>query len=147
MTRQTWEEYFMIIAFQVATRSTCDRNHVGAVLVRNKMILSTGYNGSIRGLDHCDDIGHLMENGSCIRTVHAESNAIAQAARNGVNCSDSELYVTTTPCWNCFKLVANAGIKKIYYSRVYKDTKTFDFAKLADIEMIPVPNQQPEMMK
>ena len=145
MTRQNWEEYFMNIAFQVATRSTCDRNHVGAVLVRDKMILSTGYNGSIRGLDHCDDVGHLMENGSCIRTVHAESNAIAQAARNGVNCSESELYVTTTPCWNCFKLVANAGIKKIYYSRVYKDTKTFDFAKLAHIEMISVNNRKSEV--
>ena len=147
MNRQNWEEYFMSIAFQVATRSTCDRNHVGAVLVREKMILSTGYNGSIRGLDHCDDVGHLMENGSCIRTVHAEANAIAQAARNGVNCSDSELYVTTSPCWNCFKLVANAGVKKIYFSKSYKDTKTIDFARLAKIEMKQISVEKMEVIE
>ena len=147
MDRQNWEEYFMNIAFQVATRSTCDRNHVGAVLVRDRMILSTGYNGSIRGLDHCDDVGHLIENGSCIRTVHAEANAIAQAARNGINCSDSELYVTTAPCWNCFKLVANAGIKKIYFTRHYKDKRTLEFAKLAGIEMIQLNIEKMEVIE
>ena len=125
----------MNIALQVSTRSTCDRNHVGAVLVRDKMILSTGYNGSIRGLDHCDDVGHLMENGSCIRTVHAEANAIAQSARNGVNTSDAEVYVTSSPCWNCFKLLANAGIKKIFYLKEYKEQKIFEFAKLGHIEL------------
>ena len=135
MVRNNWQEYFMSIALQVATRSTCDRNHVGAVLVRDKMILSTGYNGSIRGLAHCDDIGHLIENGSCIRTVHAEANAIAQAAKNGINCSDAEVFVTSSPCWNCFKLLANAGIKKINYLKQYKEQKIFEFAKLAHIEL------------
>ena len=79
--RASWDEYFMAIARVVATRSTCDRKHVGAVIVREKMILTTGYNGSIRGLGHCDDEGHLMEEGHCVRTVHAEANAIVQAAR------------------------------------------------------------------
>ena len=82
-TRASWDEYFMNIAREVATRSTCDRKYVGAVIVRDQSILATGYNGSIRGLAHCDDDGHLMEDGHCVRTVHAEANAIVQAARNG----------------------------------------------------------------
>lgn len=82
--RQSWDEYFIRIAEEVATRSTCNRKHVGAVIVRERSILATGYNGSIRGMPHCDDVGHLMVNDHCIRTVHAEANAIAQAARNGV---------------------------------------------------------------
>ena len=77
--RVSWEKYFMNIAKEVATRSTCDRKHVGAVIVREKTILSTGYNGSIKGLDHCDDTGHEMENTHCVRTIHAEANAIVQA--------------------------------------------------------------------
>ena len=79
-----WHQYFMNIAAQVATRATCQRKHVGAVIVRDRTILSTGYNGSIRGLPHCDDVGCVMEDGHCVSTVHAEANAILQAARNGV---------------------------------------------------------------
>ena len=82
-TRLPWDEYFMQIAVQVSTRSTCDRKHVGAVIVRDKTILSTGYNGSVRGMPHCDDVGHMMEDGHCVATVHAEANAIIQAAKNG----------------------------------------------------------------
>ena len=108
--RASWDEYFMAIARVVATRSTCDRKHVGAVIVRDKMILATGYNGSIRGLDHCDDEGHLMEDGHCVRTVHAEANAIVQAARNGVRIEGADIYVTASPCLGCFKLIANAGL-------------------------------------
>ena len=87
--RVSWEEYFMNIAREVATRSTCDRKHVGAVIVRGKTILSTGYNGSIRGLAHCDDAGHEMENTHCVRTIHAEANAIVQSALHGVRLEDS----------------------------------------------------------
>jgi len=83
--RAPWDEYFMKIAIQAGTRSTCDRKHVGAVIVRQKTILSTGYNGSVRGMPHCDDVGHMMENDHCIATVHAEANAIIQAAKNGVS--------------------------------------------------------------
>jgi len=79
--RAPWDEYFMKIAIQAGTRSTCDRKHVGAVIVRQKTILSTGYNGSVRGMPHCDDVGHMMENDHCIATVHAEANAIIQAAK------------------------------------------------------------------
>ena len=133
--RSTWENYFMRIAQQVATRSTCSRKHIGAVIVRDKTILSTGYNGSIRGIAHCDDIGHMMENGHCVRTVHAEANAIAQAAKNGVNVNQSEIYITASPCWTCFKLVANAGIIKVVYGEFYRDERIFEAAKQANIQL------------
>ncbi|MFQ6674111.1 MAG: cytidine/deoxycytidylate deaminase family protein, partial [Fidelibacterota bacterium] len=88
------EAYFMNIAQEVATRATCDRKKVGAVIVRDKTILSTGYNGSIRGLPHCDEAGHEIENGHCVRTIHAEANAIVQAAKNGVTIDGGEIYIT-----------------------------------------------------
>ena len=112
MPRAKWEAYFMNIAKEVATRSTCDRKHVGAVIVRDKTILSTGYNGSIRGMPHCDEAGHMIENGHCVATIHAESNAVLQAAKNGVMIDKSEVYITASPCWPCFKMLVNAGIKK-----------------------------------
>ena len=87
--RVSWNTYFMNIAKEVSTRSTCSRKHVGAVIVRNKTILSTGYNGSIKGLPHCDEVGYEMVDGHCIRTTHAEANAIVQAAKNGVNLGQS----------------------------------------------------------
>lgn len=136
MTRASWKEYFMNIAKQVATRSTCDRKNVGAVIVRNRTILSTGYNGSIRGMPHCDEIGHIMENGNCIATIHAEANAILQAAKNGVSINGAEIYITASPCWNCFKMMANVDIKKIYYGEFYKDKKIFETAKKLGIELI-----------
>jgi dCMP deaminase len=85
------------------------------VIVRERTILSTGYNGSIRGMPHCDDVGHMMDSGHCVGTVHAEANAIIQAAKNGVRIEGSEIYTTASPCWNCFKLIANAGIGVVYY--------------------------------
>ena len=134
--RADWNTYFMNIARTVATRATCDRKHVGAVIVRNRVILSTGYNGSIRGLPHCDEIGHLMEDGHCVRTMHAEANAIVQAARNGVALEGAEIYVTASPCFNCFKLIANAGIRKIFYGEFYRDEKIHDFAQQLGMELI-----------
>ena len=109
--RVSWSDYFMNIAREVATRSTCDRKSVGAVIVRGKTILSTGYNGSIKGAKHCDDAGHEMVNDHCIRTIHAEANAIVQAAKHGIRIEDSEIYVTASPCYNCFKMIATSGIK------------------------------------
>ncbi len=134
--RVDWHTYFMNIARQAATRSTCDRKHVGAVIVRDKAILSTGYNGSIRGLPHCDDVGHVMENEHCIATVHAEANAIIQAARNGVRIDGAELYTTASPCWSCFKLIANAGIRTIYYGEFYRDPRCVEVAKQAGIRLV-----------
>jgi dCMP deaminase len=132
----------MNIARQAATRSTCDRKFVGAVIVRDRMILSTGYNGSIRGMPHCDEVGHDLENGHCVATIHAEANAILQAAKNGVNISGSEIYTTASPCWNCFKLLANAGIKRIYYGEFYRDEKSFRIAGQIGIELIHLPPEE-----
>jgi dCMP deaminase len=143
--RVSWDAYFMNIAIQVATRSTCDRKHVGAVIVRNKTILSTGYNGSPRGLPHCDDVGHeLKEMGgkkSCVRTVHAEANAIAQAARTGTAIEGAEIYITVSPCYDCLKLLINSGIKKIicgefYGSRYGMSGELQELARAAGVEII-----------
>jgi len=138
-TRASWDEYFMSIAQVVATRSTCPRKFVGSVLVRNRTILSTGYNGSIRGMPHCSDVGHMMEDNHCVATIHAEANAIIQAARNGVTIDGGTTYVTASPCWNCFKQLANAGIVRICYGEFYRDDRIFDIAKQIHIELVHVP--------
>lgn len=166
--RPSWDAYFMAIAQQVATRATCDRKHVGAIIVRERTILATGYNGSVRGMDHCDDVGHMMEGDGpdrelneaianvcgigqaalvikllvershphCVRTVHAEANAIAQAAKNGVRIEGASIYVTASPCWGCFKLIANAGIAAIYFGELYRDERITDFARDAGIKLV-----------
>ena len=136
--RLSWEKYFINIALEVAKRSTCDRKNVGAVIIRNKTILSTGYNGSIRGLPHCDEVGCEMIDGHCVRTTHAEANAIVQAAKNGVRIDSAEIFVTASPCYNCFKLIANAGIKKIYYNEFYRDERILKHAKKAKIQLIKI---------
>ena len=135
MRRVSSDRYFMNLAVQAATRSTCPRKSVGAVIVRDKTILSTGYNGSIRGAPHCTDVGCLMENNHCIRTVHAEANALIQAARHGVRLEGSEIYVTASPCFNCFKLIANAGIRTVHYGEFYRDDRVLEFAREAGIRM------------
>ena len=134
--RVDWHTYFMNIARQAATRATCDRKHVGAVIVRDKTILSTGYNGSIRGMPHCDEIGHMIENTHCVATVHAEANAIIQAAKNGVRIDGAEIYTTASPCWNCFKLIANAGIEAIYYGEFYRDERSIEVAGKIGIKLV-----------
>ncbi len=139
--RISWEKYFINIAHEVAKRSTCNRKHVGAVIVRNKTILSTGYNGSIKGLPHCDEVGCEMINNHCIRTTHAEANAIVQAAKNGVKISDSEIYVTASPCYDCFKLIVNAGIHKIFYYEFYRDERILKYAKDSNIKLKSLKNK------
>ena len=134
--RVSWEIYFMNIAAEVATRSTCDRKHVGAVIVKDKTILSTGYNGSIKGLPHCDEVGHEMVDDHCIRTTHAEANAIVQAAKNGVEINHAEIYITASPCYNCFKLIANVGVKSIYFLEFYREERIIEHAREAGIELI-----------
>ena len=126
----------MNIAREVSTRATCDRKHVGAVIVRDRSILATGYNGSLTGLPHCDEEGHLMEEGHCVRTVHAEANAIVQAARNGVRIEGASIYVTASPSWGCFRLIVNAGIKRIVFGEFYRDPKIFDFSTRLGLELV-----------
>lgn len=134
--RSDWHEYFMRIAEVVASRATCDRRRVGAVIVRDRIILSTGYNGSIRGLPHCDEVGHMMEDGHCVATIHAEANAILQAARNGVRIEGADIYTTASPCWSCFKTIANAGIRNIYYGAFYRDSRIFRTAEILGIQLV-----------
>ena len=117
--RPSWDEYFLGIAKMVASRSTCDRRNVGAVIVKHKTILSTGYNGAPRGLAHCHDAGHELSDGHCIRTVHAEANAVAHAARYGAAVEGASIYLTHSPCYDCFKMMVNAGIVEVIYDEFY----------------------------
>ncbi len=115
-TRTSWDDYFLQIAATVASRATCDRLHVGCVLVRDRTILATGFNGAPRGLAHCDDIGHLMIEGHCVRTVHAELNALAHAAREGTRVAGAVAYVTHEVCRLCFFPLINAGIVRVVFA-------------------------------
>ena len=131
----SWDQYFIGIACTVAKRSTCDRARVGAVLVRDRNIIATGYNGSPRGLAHCDDIGHLMRDDHCIRTVHAEQNAIIQAAVNGVSTVGSTMYVTHFPCLHCSKTLINARVVRVVFQRDYPDLEADRMLRAANIEV------------
>jgi dCMP deaminase len=142
MERASWDDYFMNIARVVASRATCDRKFVGAVIVRDKTILSTGYNGSIRGMPHCSEQGHMMEDGHCVATIHAETNAVLQAAKNGVSIDGATVYVTASPCWNCFKMITNAGIRRIVYGEFYRDNRIFEIAKRLGVELVHLPSAQ-----
>ncbi len=128
MNRPTWDEYFLEIMHAVAKRATCDRGKSGCVIARDKQILVTGYVGSPKGLPHCDEAGHLMKtvthaDGStsqhCVRTTHAEQNAICQAAKLGISINKGTLYCTMTPCYTCAKMIINAGIKRVVCEKKY----------------------------
>ncbi len=126
----------MAIARIVATRSTCDRLEAGAVLVKNKRIISTGYNGSPPGLPHCNDVGHLMEEGHCVRTIHGEHNAILQAATiPGTSTEGSTLYTKYTPCIHCAKYVVAAGVKRVVVGKVYRHPQAADYLKDAGLDV------------
>jgi dCMP deaminase len=130
--RPSWDEYFMSLAEVVGDRGTCDRGRSGCVVVKEKRILTTGYVGSPIGLPHCDEVGHEMhkvvhEDGTesmhCIRTVHAEQNALIQAARTGIALEGATIYCKMTPCYVCAKLIINAGIKRVVAFRDYHASK------------------------
>lgn len=126
--RPTWDEYFMEVAKAIAKRATCDRGRSGCVIAKDKQILATGYVGSPKGMPHCDEIGHQMksmthEDGHvtqhCVRTAHAEQNAIVQAAKVGVAIDGATLYCKMTPCAVCCKMIINAGIKRVVCEKQY----------------------------
>jgi dCMP deaminase len=129
VVRPSWDDYFAEIARKVATRSTCLRRHVGAVAVRDRRILATGYNGAPRGLPHCDEVGCLREKlgipsgqrQEICRGLHAEQNAIIQAALHGVSIDGSTIYVTNQPCITCAKMIINAGIVRVVCDDSYPD--------------------------
>jgi dCMP deaminase len=137
----------MLITRQVADRSTCSRAKVGAVIVRDKNILATGYNGAPAGLPHCLDVGCLIYESktpsgeieqNCFRCIHAEINAIAQAAKNGASIRDADIYVTHTPCIHCFKVLINTGIKRVLYEKPYKLATIDELRQHTDVALIPV---------
>lgn len=142
--RPDWDEYFLRIAEFVSERSTCLRRRVGAVLVKEKRILSTGYNGAPSGVPHCLELGCLREKmrvpsgerHELCRGLHAEQNAIIQAAYHGVSVKDSILYVTCHPCSVCAKMIINAGIKKVIISQGYPDSLAVTMLKEGGVEVI-----------
>jgi dCMP deaminase len=142
--RPTWQKYFMDMAFLASQRSTCLRRHVGAVLVRDNQILSTGYNGSPKNISHCSVAGCLREKlnvppgekHELCRGVHAEQNAIIQCAINGTSTRNGVLYCTNQPCSICAKLIINAEIRQVYIADTYPDKLAEDMFREAGIEMI-----------
>ena len=142
--RPSWHQYFLTITRNVAERSTCTRAKVGAVIVRDKNILATGYNGAPAGMPHCLDVGCLVYTSrtpsgeleeNCFRTIHAEINAIAQAAKNGASIRDADIYITHTPCIQCVKVLINTGIRRIFYEREYKRATIEEVLRGANIEL------------
>ncbi|WP_203641861.1 ComE operon protein 2 [Levilactobacillus andaensis] len=117
--RIPWDQYFMLQALVISTRSTCNRLSVGATIVRDKRIIAAGYNGSVSGDDHCLDEGCYLVDGHCVRTIHAEMNAVLQCAKFGEATDGAEIYVTDFPCLQCTKMLLQAGIRKITYLRNY----------------------------
>lgn len=138
------DEYFMQIARTAHSRSTCDRKHVGAVLVSNEddELFSTGYNGSPSKRPHCDEVGHFIHEGHCVRIVHAEINAILNAARvgNGKLLENSTMYVTASPCPTCLVASKQAGVKRIVYDEPYRDEVMEKLAKDSGIEVVWLKN-------
>jgi dCMP deaminase len=142
-TRPSWDAYFMGITCEVARRSTCNRAQVGAIIVRDKRILTTGYNGSPAGLPHCTEVGCLVVNGHCVRTLHAEQNAIIQAALHGVSTGGASIYVTHQPCLTCAKMIINAGVARVVYGGDYPDDLAHQFLTEAGVELVRY--QPPEL--
>lgn len=136
--RPDWDDYFLELAAVVAKRSTCRRKQVGCVVTLDNRILTTGYGGSIRGQPHCTDVGCDIDpaTGGCVRTVHAEMNAIAQAAANGVSTRGSTAYTTLSPCSWCFKTMVNAGIVRFVYTEQYRIPIDPDLARACGAELV-----------
>ena len=134
--RPSWDQYFMQIAHTVATRATCPRLSVGAVLVREHRILTTGYNGAPHGVTHCTEAGCIMVNDHCVRTTHAEANAIVQGALHGIELGGSTAYCTDQPCINCTKLLISAGVVKIVYDRAYPDPVATELLSEAGVALV-----------
>lgn len=132
--RPGWDAYFMAIARTVGTRSTCLRRSVGAVLVRDRRILTSGYNGAPRGLPHCQEVGCELENGHCVRAVHAEINAVVQAALHGVSTEGATLYCTSQPCYACAKVIVNAGVVRVVDLDAYDDPRSVHLFNEARVE-------------
>ncbi len=133
--RPSWDQYFLKLAMLASERATCPRMHCGCVLVRDKHVLATGYNGSLPGLPHCDEVGCMVVEGHCIRTNHAEMNAICQAARNGVSLNGATSYVTNMPCTTCAKALVATGIRRVVVFSDYVSSHASQFLHEADVRL------------
>lgn len=133
--RPSWDQYFLKVAMLVSERATCPRMHCGCVLVRDKRILATGYNGSIPGGEHCEDVGCWIVDNHCIRTIHAEMNALLQCSVHGVSTKGAIAYVTNMPCTNCAKSLIGAGIKEVVIFSDYYDTQAEEFFKMGKVKL------------
>ncbi len=142
MKRPQWDEYFLKLAMLASERATCPRMHCGCVLVKDKNVISTGYNGSIPGDEHCEEIGCLLVENHCVRTVHAEMNALIQAAKRGHAIDGATAYVTNMPCTTCAKALITAGIKRVVVFSDYHDTMAIDFFSKGKVKIdkIPMPS-------
>ncbi len=143
ISRPSWDEYFMKLCEDVSSRSTCNSRHVGAILVKDKRIVSTGYNGAPHGLPHCLEAGckivkvhdGVEVNEKCDRCLHAEQNAIIQCALHGVSCDGGTLYTTARPCRLCAKMLINAGIKRVVYKEDFKDKEPLQMLRQVGVEV------------
>ncbi len=147
--RKSWTSYFMEITEMVATRSTCDRAFVGCTLVnKDNRIVSTGYNGSVAGNPHCDEVGHVLRDGHCIATIHAEMNALLYCAKEGISVKGATAYITHFPCLNCTKALIQAGIAKIVYKHDYRiDDYALELFRKNDIEVLKFGGENEEICK
>ena len=139
--RPNWDEYFLKLAMLASERATCPRMHCGCVLVKNKNVIATGYNGSIPGDEHCDEAGCIVVDNHCVRTVHAEMNALAQAAKHGNSVEGATVYITNMPCTTCAKALIAAGVQRIVVFSDFHDTLALQFFKKAHVKIdkLPVP--------
>lgn len=147
--RKSWTSYFMEITEMVATRSTCDRAFVGCTLVnKDNRIVSTGYNGSVAGNPHCDEVGHVLRDGHCIATIHAEMNALLYCAKEGISVKGATAYITHFPCLNCTKALIQAGIAKIVYKHDYRiDDYALELFRKNDIKVLKFGGENEEICK
>ena len=143
MARMSWDSYFIQLAKLASERATCDRLHVGCILVKDKRVIATAYNGSVSGMPHCNDVGCKVVDNHCIRTIHAEQNAIFQCAKFGVSTEGSTLYITHFPCLNCTKAIIQSGISKIVYLHDYHNNEyATELLENSGIEVVKFKKQE-----
>ncbi len=133
--RPDWDEYFLKLAMLASERSTCPRMHCGCVLVKDKNVIATGYNGSIPGDEHCDEAGCIIIDNHCVRTVHAEMNALIQAARRGHPVDGATAYITNMSCTTCAKALISAGVKRVVIFSEFHDTLATEFFAKAKVRI------------
>ena len=136
--RPSWDKYFLKLAMLASERATCPRMHCGCVLVKDRFVLATGYNGSLPGQPHCDDVGCLLVDNHCVRTNHAEINALVQATTHGVNIKGATAYITNMSCTTCAKALIAAGIIRVVVFSDYHDTLATKFFTDAKVELVKV---------